>query len=461
MKLPFLDRDEELARLRRLLAREEGSLGVVYGRRRCGKSRLIQEALPDDRTVSYVCDERDSTLQRASLAATMSRLLPGFDRVTYPEWDALFSRWWGAAKKGHVLVLDEFPALVSVSPELPSILQKYVDHRSEAGAHLILAGSSQRMMQGLVLDHAAPLFGRAVEILKISPLPAYWISKALRLRERDAVEAVEAYSVWGGVPRYWELAADYPDRQSALRALVLSPLGSLHEEPKRLLMDDMRETTQASSILSLIGQGCHRISEIAGRLEKPTSSLSRPMERLMELELVRRERPFGVSPRTSKRSLYRIADPFLRCWYRFVEPNLSRLQSQSTELVVEDVERRFSQHAGEVWEELVRDSVLRSAVAGQTWMGAARWWGPGLDRTPQEIDLLAQSDEGDMLLAGEVKWEDSVDVARTWNELQAKVRNLPLARGRKVISRLWVKSFRGRERPRNVILPRQVLRALR
>jgi hypothetical protein len=240
MKLPFLDRNEEAARFRRLLDRPDGSLGVVYGRRRCGKSRLLREILPPARSVYYVGDDREGSLQRASLATEIGRLLPGFERVTYPDWDALLARWWREARPGTVLTLDEFPSLVAVAQELPSLLQKYLDRETERGIHLLLSGSSQRMMQGLVLDRTAPLFGRASEILKISPLPAGWIEEALDLQ--SPALAAETYAVWGGTPRYWELAGDHPDLPSAIRSLVLSPLGVLFEEPSRLLLDDMRDT---------------------------------------------------------------------------------------------------------------------------------------------------------------------------------------------------------------------------
>src|SRR4029078_9134171 len=105
--------------------------------------------------------------------------------------------------------LDEFPSLVTVAGELPSLLQKYLDRETDRGVHLLLTGSSQRMMQGLVLDRSAPLFGRASEILKISPLPVGWIEEALKLESPE--RAVETYAVWGGTPRYWELARDHPN----------------------------------------------------------------------------------------------------------------------------------------------------------------------------------------------------------------------------------------------------------
>lgn len=458
-RLPFLDRTEEAARLKRLVASREGSLGVLYGRRRCGKSRLLREVLPAAGQVYYVGDERESPLQRASLAAEIARLLPGFDQVTYPDWDALLARFWKEARPGTVLTLDEFPALAGAARELPSLLQKYLDRFPERRLHLLLAGSSQRMMQGLVLDRTAPLFGRAAEILKISPLEAGWILRALRLGH--PARAVEAYSVWGGTPRYWELAADHPDLATAVGTLILSPLGVLHEEPSRLLLDDLRDTAQASSILSLIGQGCHRASEIAGRLAKPATSLSRPLQRLLEMDLITREMPFGTEPRGSKRTLYRIEDPFLRYWFRFVEPNRSRLEARQLAAVEREIAGRFAHHTGEVWEELARASVPRLDCFGRTWGPASRWWGPGLDRQPLEVDLVAESETGESILVGEVKWAAIQDVPRALKELERKTERLPFVAGREVFQALWLKTAGRRRANGQVFTPRQVLGVLR
>ncbi|MFL6232726.1 MAG: ATP-binding protein [Thermoanaerobaculia bacterium] len=455
MKLPFLNRDEETARLARLVESREGSLGVLYGRRRCGKSRLLREILPPERSIYYVGDEREGTLQRTSLAAEVARLLPGFDRVTYPDWDSLFARFWSEANPGTALVLDELPALVAEARELPSVLQKHVDRYPERGLHLLLAGSSQRMMQGLVLDRTAPLFGRAREILKIAPLRAGWIQPALHLD--DPAQAVEAYSVWGGIPRYWELAGDHPDLATAVRSLVLSPLGVLYEEPSRLLLDDLRDTAQATSILTLIGQGCHRISEIAARMAKPVTSLARPLERLIEMDLVARETPFGTSVRSSKRTLYRIADPFLRFWFRFVQPDRSRLEARQTAAVERDIADRFPHHTGEIWEELARESVPALDCFGKTWGPAGRWWGPGLDRQPLEIDLVAESQERDVLLIGKVKWASPDDPARLLQELERKVARLPFVEGREVFMALWLKAPVSGSLSRQVMTPQQVL----
>ncbi len=444
MRLPFLDRSDESRRLRRFFSARDGGLAVVHGRRRLGKSRLLSEALPASRAVYYVADDREATLQRAALAEEIARLVPGFSDVTYPGWDELLGRLWADAPRRTVLAIDEFPSLVASAPELPSLVQKRVDSEGERGVSVVLTGSSQRLMHGLVLDGSAPLFGRAREILRVEPLLAGWIRDGLSLR--SAVAATEAFAVWGGVPRYWELAADHRGLARAMEQLVLSPLGVLHDEPRRLLLDDLSETTQASSILALIGAGCHRLSEIAGRLQKPATSLARPLARLLDLGLVRRDVPFGSSLRDSKRTAYRLDDPFLRFWFRFVEPNRSRLGARQSARVLREVEAGLHSHVASVFEDLARQAVPRARFGGQTWGPAASWWGPGLDRSPMELDVVAESEDGSTLLVGEVKWSRRVDWKREEAVLRRKAENLPLVRARRVRLALWAPSAASRPR---------------
>jgi len=461
MKLPFLDRSAEAERLSAFFEGREGGLAVLYGRRRLGKSRLLLEVLSKERAVYFVADDREAALQRRGLAEEISRLLPGFGDVIYPDWDGLLRRFWAEAPRGAILAIDEFPSLVASAPELPSLLQKRLDSRGAEGIHLALAGSSQRLMHGLVLDRSAPLFGRAREILRIGPLPAGWIRQGLSLR--SPVAAAEAFAVWGGVPRYWELAAGQPSLSRAVEQLVLSPLGVLHDEPRRLLLDDLSETAQAASILALIGGGCHRISEIAARLEKPATSLARPLARLLDLGLVRRDVPFGSTVRDTKRSAYRLDDPFLRFWFRFVEPNRSRLEAGHAARVGREVAKGLPGHVSSVFEDLVRASVPRARYQGHTWGPAASWWGPGLDRSPMEIDVVAESDDGGALLVGEVKWNRRVDWKREEASLRRKVVNLPLAQDREVCLGLWTPAGSSRRGKRTVgrFTARDVLTSLR
>jgi len=314
------------------------------------------------------------------------------------------------------------------------------------------------MMQGLVFDRAAPLFGRADEILRISPLSCRWIGRALGIR--DAVRAVEAYAVWGGVPRYWEMAAEFRSQREAMRHLVFSPLGALRDEPAGLLLDDLRDTTQAASILALVGGGCHRLSEIASRLGKPATSLTRPLQRLVELELVRRDVPFGSSHRDTKRTAYRIADPFMRFWFRFAEPARSRIEAGLSQAVVTEVAEQFGHHAGGVWEDLVRMAVPRLKVAGVAWGDAGRWWGTGIDGKPMEIDVVASSTDGRSVLIAESEWSKRPAPERLLGELERKAANFPLASNHRVVLALFLRQWPAHERDSRIRGPEQVLAAL-
>ncbi|MFH1755597.1 MAG: ATP-binding protein [Candidatus Latescibacterota bacterium] len=459
MRLKFLDRGDEKKRIARALSQKEGTFCCLYGRRRCGKSRLLQETLPAQNAVYFVGDEREATLQRAALAMAVAEVIPGFDQVTYPDWSSLLDRWWRDAQPGSVLVLDEFPYLAKSSSELPSLLQKLIDQNRSKRVHLILSGSSQQMMQGLLLDASAPLYGRAVEIINVKPLGAAWIPKAFRTSKPS--ELLEIYSIWGGVPRYWELALDYPTIREAMEQLVLDPMGMLHAEPRRLLLDDLRETAQAASVLSLIGQGCNRISEIASRLGKPATSLTRPLSRLLELGLVRREQPFGVPHRNRKKTLYKIDDPFLAFWFRYVEPNRSRLEAGILKAVTRDIERHIQQYHGEVWEDLARRAVAHLKIDGIEWGPGHRWWGTGSDKKPMEIDVVSESVDGSVLFVGEAK----LSLGRTALEgaqrgLKQKARNLPVTKGyKKVVEKIFVVDSQI-SRSRMLVLGKDVFRVL-
>ena len=460
MRLKFLNRGDEKTRLTRAFARRQGSFCCLYGRRRCGKSRLLREVLAKRVAVYYVADEREPGLQRASVAAAIAQVLPGFAHVTYPDWASLLGRWWREAPRGVVLALDEFPYLVTGSRELPSILQKLVDQYAAKPVHLVLAGSSQRMMHGLVLDASAPLYGRAQEIINVGPLEVGWVGRAFG-SSRD-FETLEAYSLWGGIPHYWELALDYDSIWEAIEKLVLNPLGVLHTEPRRLLLDDLRETTQAASILSLIGQGCNRVSEIASRIEKPATSLTRPLSLLLELGLIQRDVPFGVSHRSSKKSLYRIADPFLAFWFRFVEPNRSRLEAGTARSVAREIRSGVAAHHADVWEQLVRRSIPRLHVEGIEWQPAHRWWGGGTDKSRLEVDVVAKSVDGSALLLGEAKLSiDAAGLARVRQDLARKTARLPFVKDyERVVERVFAAQA-GHTRGFDLVTATDVFRVLK
>ncbi len=435
MRLHFMNRIRELAKLTRILGSPDPSLVVIYGRRRCGKSTLLQHVAKET-DIYFLADQQEAPLQIQSLAVETGRIIPGFGQANYPSWEVLLSALQHQAKKGTTLILDEFPYLVQKSPELPSIIQKLIDNQQNK-TNIIICGSSQRMMHGLVLDGSAPLYGRAAEIIKIRPLEPGWIKEALAL---NSIKAIEAYSVWGGVPRYWELAKTYRNQEKACKELVLDRDGILHSEPMRLLLDDMRGASQPHSLLSLIANGSNRLSEIAGRLGKPATSLTRPLANLIELGYIKRDHPFGENPRSSKKTIYRLKDPFLLFWYRIILPNHSLLERDLIDAVYAESKNLFKAQAAEIWEEMARKSTAHLNIANIRWKPGQRWWGHGRDGKNMEIDIIAESLDNKFLLFGEVKWGEKTNVKAIISKLKKSVVNFPKQTDKKIILAVWCKN---------------------
>jgi uncharacterized protein len=406
--MKFLDREPEMRRLVNLGNQEAGGLGLIWGRRRVGKTRLLLEWVQRSGGLYTVSDQSAEAVQRRYFAEAISSVIEGFAQAEYPDWRSLLGALARQARQigwRGPLVIDELPYLVATSPALPSVLQGFVDHEAkQAGLCLALAGSSQHMMQGFQLDRSSPLFGRATEALNLLPLPAGFIGEALGIT--DPVQAVRAWSVWGGIPRYWELAAPLgSDTTTAMDTLVLDPGGPLHLEPDRLLVEELPPATALRPLLDAVGGGAHRLSEIASRLGVSATSMARPLLRLQELGLLAREQPFGDPERGGKRSLYRIGDPFARMWFRVVAPHRAALAAGGPATRAALWQQNSGRLVAEAWEDLCRTCVPRLpdiALEGGPWGPARRFWkgnGP-------EWDVVAASVDGNALLLGEVKWSE-------------------------------------------------------
>jgi uncharacterized protein len=455
--MEFFNREKEKQRLLKAMESKKAKLIIIYGRRRCGKSTLIKNTLkPDD--IYYMAQQSDESIQRLQLANTIGEKIIGFDSVIYPDWESLFVNLNNVVKDPLTLCIDELPYLVKGASSLPSIIQKIVDNTKDRKYHLILCGSSQQMMQGLILDSSSPLYGRADEIMKITPLEAGWLSKAL---ECTSEQSIKEYSVWGGVPRYWELRTEEKSFKEAVINIVLDRYGVLHEEPARLFFDDMRESIQAFSILSVVGNGSNRLSEIAGKLNKPATQLSRPIDNLIQLGYLKREVPFGESEKNSKKGIYRISDPFMNFYFTFLVPNLSRLELGLTDQVYNIFESRLPNYVSFEWENLCRRSVPMQSINGIDFDIAHRWWGTNLKNEPMELDVVSESIDKKYLLVGECKWSKITDTKPLIKNIEQKAGLLHVAKGKQVIVVLYVKETTDKGISSNIFLPSDVLERLK
>ena len=439
----FIDREDYLLRLRTALGRQATQFIVVYGRRRIGKSSLIRQVIDSTRgDVYFLSDQTTEAHQRAVFAKIVAESIEDFDRVAYPDWETMLRALNRQVSKRIIVCLDEFPYMVKSCPSLPSVIQKLINEHC-LRFDLIICGSSQQLMQGYVLDRHEPLYGMADEIIRLVPMRARYICDALNC---DAVNAVEEYAVWGGIPRYWELRADYDDRESAIRNLLLDPKGFLSEEPLRLLRDDMRDTVQSATLLSVIGNGANRISEIAARVERNVTQLTEPLGRLRDLGYIRREIPFGEDEKKSRKGLYYINDQLLAFNYRFVVPFRSLLELGGIDRVMTLVSGQFPQFAGYCWEHLCREFVSGNVIDGIAYNVASRWWGKVFadrDKTDRmvEIDVVAESIDRKHILIGECKWTESEDAGRIETRLSTLAPLLPFVkRGQTIHLAIFLKN---------------------
>lgn len=456
--MKFVDRIDEAARLKDALTREKSSLVVMYGRRRLGKSTLIKRVLSDN-DVYFLADRSEGQHQRTLLAKVIAQVFPDFDKLTYPDWESMFRAVNYRTDMRFALCLDEFPYLVEQSPELPSALQKLVDEK-QLKYNLVLCGSSQNMMYGLFLDSTAPLYGRADEIMRLAPIRLPYIQEALSL---DAMNAIEEYSVWGGVPRYWELRENRSSLDDALWHNILSVNGTLYEEPI-LFQDDVKDIVKTSTIMSYIGTGANRLSEIAGRCNEPATNLSRPLKKLIDLGFLEKDVPFGIDEKNAKKSLYKIADPFMAFYYQFVVPNRSFIELGRRLPIEQALNAHFSEYVSMQWEKLCRDAVTGNLVNGVVYGKAKRWWGSVLneDKKPEQVefDVMAESLDKKYLLVGECKWTTQENGKQLTAELLRKANLLPFAKNYTIVPMLFLKNA-PKDDVGNAMLPENVVELIR
>jgi Predicted ATPase (AAA+ superfamily) len=438
--MKFVDRIDETARLKDVLSRDKSSLVVVYGRRRLGKSSLIKRVLSNN-DIYFLADRSEGQHQRILLAKVIAQIFPDFDKLTYPDWEAMLYAVNYRANERFTLCLDEFPYLVEQSPELPSVLQKLVDEK-QLKYNLVLCGSSQNMMYGLFLDSTAPLYGRADEIMRLMPIRLPYIQEALNL---NAKNAIEEYAVWGGVPRYWELRENRNSLDDALWHNILSVNGILYEEPIKLFQDDIKDIVKTSTIMSYIGAGANRLSEIAARCNEPATNLSRPLKKLIDLGFLEKDVPFGIDEKNAKKSLYKIADPFMAFYYQFVVPNRSFIELNRRLPIEQALTSNFVNYVSMQWKKMCRDAVTGNLINGIVYGKAKRWWGHVLNEEKQpeqvEFDVMARSLDKKYLLVGECKWTSQENGKQLTAEILRKANLLPFSKDYTIIPMLFLKNM--------------------
>jgi uncharacterized protein len=421
----LFDRDEEWKGLVSFAAdaRPGATLGVVSGRRRQGKSYLLQALATALGGIYFPALELTETVSLRLFADELIRF-SGSPVPPFRDWlDAIPYLFGLTGDRTVPVVIDEFPFLVKASPALPSIIQRELGpggSGSASQARLLLCGSAMSVMGGL-LSGGAPLRGRAGLELIVNP---FGYRDAARFWEiSDPRLAVLVHSVVGGTPAYRrELAredspSDIADFDAWVIRTVLNPQTPLFREARYLLAEEteIRDPSLYHSVLTAVAEGNNTTGRIASYIGRKSNEIAHPLRMLEDCRLLSKEPDLF----RSGRARYRITEPLITFYQAIMSREWARLELGGGPTVWPGAQARFlSQVAGPHFETICRDYAI--AADPGVFGGLPGEVGAGVvpdpaNRTQIEVDVvvLALAEPGQprkILSLGEAKWDRIMDL---------------------------------------------------
>lgn len=417
------DREDEWQSIEKFIAARaaDARIGVVYGRRRQGKSFLLDHAVRAANGFYYQALEEERTPALARFARALGDFagaiaLPG---ARFDDWETAL-RSAAEIAAGRPIVLDEFPYLTRTSPELPSVVQAAVDG-SRTGRHpafrLILCGSALSVMTDMLVGQSA-LRGRASLDMLIESFDYRQSREFWAIDDLDTAFLVNA--VVGGPPGYRALLADIPAPANRdqlggwLAEGVLNPSHALFREADYLLAEDPRlaERSLYQSVVAAVAQGAATRDKLANALGRKSTALEHPLEQLASTGFLVRDEDLLHG----RRPLLRVVDPIIRFHYAVVRPDQPRFEARQTQEAWTAADERFrAQVLGPHFEALARTWTRRYA-SPRTLGGRPKRVGFTQVNDPElkvafELDVVVEGDDQGaakphLLAIGEAKGSD-------------------------------------------------------
>lgn len=409
----FIGRERELNALERLYQSNKFEFAVIYGRRRVGKTALINKFIDDKNAIYFMGVESNAKQNLENLSKSIMEYVSG------TEIDSIFSSFQSALeyvfklseKERIILAIDEYPYVARSSKSLASTLQLLVDkYKDKSKLMLILCGSSMSYMEDHVLAYKAPLYGRRTAQMKLVPFDFEETCRYFK-NFSDEDKAL-IYGVVGGTPQYLLQIDDNLSVEENIKNTFLNPVSFLYEEPINLLKQEVREPAIYTAVIAAVATGASRMSEISGKVGEDTNVCSMYLKNLINLGIVQKETPYGE--KASRKSVYSIEDNMFRFWYRFVFENNSIIARGAADLVYKRIEPQLSDYMGKVFEEICRQYLWKQLLSGNCpveFASLGRWWGNNpKEKRQEEIDIMGEQDKNTALFA-ECKWtNEKVDL---------------------------------------------------
>lgn len=328
-----------------------------------------------------------------------------------------------------VIVIDEFQYIAKERPSILSELQVLWDEElSRKNIFLILCGSAVSFIAKEVLGEKNPLYGRARTIMKVRPLP--FQTTAQFVLGCSVSEVFRGYAVLGGIPYFW--LGMNPERSMTenLASNILKTNGFLNDEAQSVLRQEFRDPSTYNAILQAIAFGATSRNEIAQKSLADSRTLTKYLSVLEDMDLIEREFSVFVGPgdlSNASRGRYRIADHYLKFWFRFLAKNPVPIMTRAEAMSEwsSSVEPFFLEFASEAFEEVCREYLVRLLYAGKLPFHPSvlgRWW-----EKDNEIDIVATDHDRRNCLVGECKFRNDKVGLKVFRSLQAKSIYLPVA----------------------------------
>ena len=428
----FYCREDELRKLNKRYADDKFECIVIYGRRRVGKTALINEFCKDKPTVFF---SALNTTGKENLEA-LSRAIMSFERPDmeiapeFRSYDAALDELTTLAKNQRVVfVIDEYPYLAKAKPAISAMLQHIIDHKwTESKMYLILCGSSMSFMEGQVLGKESPLYGRRTGQFKIEPLD--YKETAVFHPNLSPEGNSLIYGITGGVPHYINKLDVRDSVDEALLDNFFDRSSYLYEEPGNLLKQELREPAIYNAIIKAIAEGASRVNEIKTKVGEENSVVAKYLKTLIDLGIVKKETP--ITEKTGKKTIYLLADNFFRFWYRFVPSNMSAIDSgRISKIYQHSVKQYFPDYMGLIFEKMCQDYLLYYSEDLPIELSEiGQWWGTDSKKKKQiQIDIVGTPAEGKDYIIGSCKYRnekigmDELDLLREYAAVFGKGTN--------------------------------------
>ena len=409
----FIGRERELRALNKLYASNKFEFTVIYGRRRVGKTALINQFIKGKNAIYFMGVESNAKQNLENFSKSILEYHTGIEADTsFLSFQAALEYVFKLSEKERlILAIDEYPYVARSSKSLASTLQLLIDkYKDNSKLMLILCGSSMSYMEDHVLAYKAPLYGRRTAQMKIVPFD--FEETCHYFKNFSARDKALIYGIVGGTPQYLLQMNDELSMEENIKNTYLNPNSALFEEPENLLKQEVREPALYNAIITAIATGASRMSEISGKVGEETNICSAYVKNLVSLGIIQKETPYGE--KASRKSIYSIADNMFRFWYRFVPENNSIIARGAADLAYQRIEPFLSDYMGKVFEEICKQYLWKLLLAGKCpveFSTLGRWWGNDpREKSQAEIDILAEQDKNTALF-GECKWtNEKVDL---------------------------------------------------